>query len=119
MPQSPLQADVALNPLNAFGPLRTDATGNLRTSSGISQNYNITAATVIKASAGRAVKVSVIVAGSGVGSVNDCLTTGAVAVGNQVAVVPETVGVINLDWPCATGIVLVPGTGQTLAIAWV
>lgn len=76
---------------------------------------NITASTVLKASPGRAVRVSVIVAGSAAGSLNDCATTGAAAASNEVAVIPNTVGVYEIDWPCGTGIVIVPGTGQTLA----
>jgi hypothetical protein len=88
------------------------------TPAGSSNRYNITSATLVKASAGRVVRVSVIVAGSTAGTVNDCATTGAAAASNQVATIPATVGVLSLDWPCATGLVLVPGTGQTLAVSY-
>lgn len=90
----------------------------LTTTGGQSQTYNITAATVIKAAPGRVFRVNVQVAGSTTGTVNDCLTTGAAAIANQVAVIPDTVGPLLLEWPCATGIVVVPGTGQTLSVSY-
>jgi hypothetical protein len=78
----------------------------------------ITAATVLKAAPGRLVRINVVVAGSAAGSANDVATTGAAGVGNQIAAIPNTIGPIPLDWPCATGIVIVPGTGQTLTAAF-
>jgi hypothetical protein len=83
---------------------------------GTTTSFNITAATAVKASAGRLFKISVIVAGVA-GTANDCATTGAAAAGNQVAVIPATVGVYDFNWPMATGIVIVPGAGQTVAIS--
>lgn len=86
--------------------------------SGTGSKLNITAATVVKAGPGRLVRVSVLVAGSGTGTVNDCLTTGAAATANEVFVIPETVGTCTLEWPHLVGIVIVPGTGQTLAVSF-
>lgn len=83
-----------------------------------SQTYNITAATVVKAAPGYLVRIAVIVAGSAAGTANDVLTTGAVAAANQIAAIPNTVGVIQIAWPCATGIVVVPGTGMTVAVSY-
>jgi hypothetical protein len=79
---------------------------------------NITVATVIKASPGRLAKVSVVVAGTGDGTVNDCTTTGAAAVANQFGAIPAGAGISVFDWPCGTGIVVVPGAGQTLAVSY-
>lgn len=79
---------------------------------------DVTAATVIKASPGICVSVSVVVAGSAAGTVNDVATTGGVAVTNQFGTIPATVGTYTFNWPCGTGIVLVPGTSQTLAISY-
>ena len=81
-------------------------------------SYDITAATVVKAAPGYVATVIVQVAGSGTGTVNDCLTTGAAAIGNQVFVIPETVGSYQINWPFATGLVVVPGTGQTVAVSY-
>lgn len=86
---------------------------------GTKSALNITSATVIKAGPGKVVNVSVLVAGSAAGSVNDAATVGAVAAANEVASIPNSVGVVNLNhFPCANGIVVTPGTGQTLAVSY-
>ena len=82
--------------------------------------FNITAATVVKATPGTIMTVSVIVPGSAVGSVNDCATTGAAAASNQLAtipMIPDTAnGVIEFNnGACVAGIVVVPGSGMTVA----
>ena len=79
---------------------------------------NITAAIAVKATPGVFAKVSVIVAGSTAGTLNDVATTGGAAAANQFGTVPNTVGTYTFDWPCGTGIVVVPGTGQTLAVSF-
>lgn len=79
---------------------------------------NITAATAVKTSPGICVSVSVVVAGSTTGTVNDVATTGGAAAANQFGTIPNTVGTYTFKWPCGAGIVLVPGTGQTLACSY-
>jgi len=83
-----------------------------------STHLNITAATVVKATPGTAVIVNVLVVGTGTGTINDCATTGAVATANEVFVIPEAVGSYPVHFPCAVGIVVTPGTGQTLAVSY-
>lgn len=83
-----------------------------------SSAVNLTSATRVKNAAGRVFRVSIIVAGSAPGTVNDCATTGAAAVSNQIATLPNTVGTLELDWPFATALVIVPGTGQTVAASY-
>lgn len=85
---------------------------------GTSAALDITAATVVKATPGICVKVSVVVAGSSAGTVNDAATTGAAAPANQFGTLPTTAGTQDFDWPCGTGIVVVPGTGQTVAVSF-
>lgn len=123
MPQGPLNSLVAQNAARAYVPLQVDANGNLKVTTadipaapGV--RYDITAATIVKAAPGVIVALTVQVAGSATGTVNDCLTTGAAAIANQVAVIPETVGPLALNWPCLTGIVVVPGTGQTISVTF-
>ncbi len=91
---------------------------NAETYANVSTTLNITAATVIKASIGVINRVSVIVAGSTAGSVNDTTTTGAAATANEVFSIPNTTGVYPVNFPCKKGIVVVPGTGQTIAVAF-
>lgn len=66
----------------------------------------------------RLARVSVTVAGTTTGSVNDAASTGGAAAGNLVAVIPNVVGVFELDWPCAAGIVITPGSGQTVSVSY-
>jgi hypothetical protein len=120
MPQSPMQVYPALNS-GVAKPLLVDGSGYLlasNTDGGELSALNITAATVVKASAGFLSRVSVIVAGSAAGSANDCATTGAAATANEIAVIPNTVGVYNVMFPTSTGIVITPGTGQTIAVSY-
>ena len=93
--------------------------GALLTAQGQKTFFNITAATVVKTTSGRVAKISVIVAGSAAGSVYDAATTGAAAAANEIAVIPATAGIINIDFPVSNGIVVTPGTGQTLAISYI
>lgn len=92
--------------------------GSLPTAEGGLSALDVTTATVIKASSGRSYRVSVIVAGSAAGTLNDCATTAAAGATNQIGTIPSTIGTYLFNWPHATGIVLVPGTGQTLAISY-
>jgi len=101
-------------------PLNAGFAVNVTASVGVaaSHAYNITAASAVKAAAGRLHKISVIVAGSAAGAAHDCAATGDAAAGNEIAVIPNAVGVYTVDWPCSTGIVIVPGTGQTIAVSY-
>lgn len=100
-------AAIDVGTLNPMTPLE----GRLST-------LNITTPTVIKATNGRLFKVSVIVGGAGAGTLNDCTTTAAAAAANQIGTAPTTIGTFDFDWPMQTGIVVVPGSGQTLAVTW-
>ena len=86
---------------------------------GTQSTLDITAATVIKALPGRLYTISVVVAGSAAGAVYDATSTTGNTAADEIAPIPNTVGVINTNaWPCANGIVVAPGTGQTVAVAW-
>lgn len=80
---------------------------------------NITTATIVKAAPGTVLNATVVVAGSGAGTINDCLTTGAAAAANQIASLPAAVGSVQLNFPCLVGIVVVPGTGQTISLSYI
>jgi hypothetical protein len=77
---------------------------------------DITAATLIQTGQGRVARVSVIVAGSSVGAIYDA--NSAAATTNQVWVIPNTVGITEISLPVNNGIVVTPGTGQTVAISY-
>lgn len=78
------------------------------------QNFaGLTTATVVKSSDGRIARVSVIVAGSATGTVYDGATLSATT--KPLYVIPTTVGVHEVNLPAGFGILVVPGTGQTVS----
>ena len=83
---------------------------------GVSTKEAITAATVVKASPGRIAVVSVIVAGSAPGNVYDSAKLGITTA--PMYVIPNTVGVYVVNLPTDTGLLVVPGTGQTVTVSW-
>lgn len=85
---------------------------------GLSSTLNLTAAAVVKPVTGRVQRVVVLVAGSAAGAVYDSNSTSGNTAANQVASIPNVVGSYLIDFPCAQGIVVVPGTGQTLAVSY-
>jgi hypothetical protein len=126
MPQNALAANVAVQSVtspHSYSALQLDSSGNLLTGSGSLNKLNVTAATVIKPSAGRACKVTVVaVATAGTFGVYDVATTGAAATAN--AIVQYTTGypavgsILALDFPCLTGIVVNPGTGGQVSVSY-
>ena len=119
MPQGPVQTNTALAAgSTAAKPLNLTAQGELFVmNGGTSAAYNITAATVVKATPGTLHKIVVLVAGAA-GTANNCITTGAVAAANEIFVIPATVGVYTLDWPCSAGITIAPGASQVVTVSY-
>ena len=76
----------------------------------------LTAATVVKPSTGRIASVSVIVAGAAVGHIYDANVTSAT--GKPLYVIPQTVGVVFVNMPASFGILVVPGSGQTVSVSY-
>ncbi len=121
MPQSPLAATIATGPSKAQAQAGVDNGGLLLTTmGGKSSLLNVTAAAVVKASAGRAGKIVVIAPGTtgGVLTLNDSATTGGASAANTIytaGFAALSVGlVINLDFPVANGLVVsaVPSAGS-------
>lgn len=85
---------------------------------GNASRLNITEATVVKALPGTCFTVSVTTAGSAAGAVYDAATTGGDTAANLLASLPNEVGVYSLSFPCANGILVVPGTAQVVSVAF-
>jgi hypothetical protein len=83
---------------------------------GNSSSHGITATTVVFSGQGRVVNVSVIVAGSAVGHIYD--TSDSSITTAPVYTIPMTVGVFAVDFPMSNGIVVIPGTGQTVSVSY-
>ena len=85
---------------------------------GASTTEAITTATVLKQSSGRVSSVVVITPGSSTGAIYDSSATATTT--NPVWTIPETATaepyVVNM--PCDAGILVVPGTGQSVTVSW-
>ncbi|MBR8141215.1 hypothetical protein KDW46_02430 [Burkholderia vietnamiensis] len=79
---------------------------------------NISAADVVKAAPGTLWRVSVTTAGSAAGAAYDASATSGNTAANLIAAIPNTVGIYYLEWPCANGILIVPGTGQVVSVSY-
>ena len=76
----------------------------------------ITTATLVQSGQGRVARVSVTVGGSGDGAIYDA--TSASATTNKIALIPKDHAIIDVNLPVNNGIVVAPGTGQTIAISY-
>ena len=76
----------------------------------------ISTARVVSTGQGRVAQIAVITAGSTVGAAYDA--TVASATTNQIASIPNTVGIIVVNIPTNNGIVIAPGTGQVITVSY-
>jgi hypothetical protein len=83
---------------------------------GIANSGPLTAATVVKPSPGRVALVSVTTAGSATGTIYDSATLANTT--RPMYIIPEAAGVTEFKWPFNYGILVVPGTGMTVAVSY-
>lgn len=76
----------------------------------------LTAATLVKTGSGRIASVSVVVAGSAAGRIYDA--SSASATSGSVYSIPATAGVYVVNFPFVNGLVVAPGTGQTISVSY-
>jgi hypothetical protein len=119
--QGPNQAYNSVNTSGFAAPQRLDANGAVITNgAGTKTQLNITTATVVQtvaAGAQRIVKFVVNVAGAA-GGIYDASTTGGASAASLIAVMPATVGVYEVNFPVASGIVVSPGASQVVAVSY-
>jgi len=99
---------VALNnvfqALNILNPTTTSAT--------------VTASTLIIAGKGRLISFSVVVAGSASGLIYNAGTPTGGAAANALVATPTTIGVYDANMMFTDGIVVAPGTGQSINVTY-
>jgi len=78
----------------------------------------VTSSTVICTGSGFLVNISIIDAGSTEGTVNNAATTGAVATANGIVKCQKFHGVYQVGARFTAGLVVVPGTGQTVSVTY-
>jgi hypothetical protein len=91
-------------------------TQTYRSVNGITTLEAITVPTVVKTSSGRVAQASVIVAGSTPGTIYDSTQTTVTTA--PLCTIPNTVGIFVVNLPADSGIVVVPGNGQSVTVSW-
>jgi len=84
---------------------------------GTQTSLTVTAATVIFTGSGYMVNFSVVVAGSAAGVIYDSNSTSPLAQ-DALCAVPATVGVTKTGQIFTNGLVIVPGTGQSINVTY-
>lgn len=77
---------------------------------------NISTATLVSPVGGRVCKISITTSGTTVGHVYD--TNQVSATTPPVYTIPNSSGVVDVNMPVSFGIVVVPGTGQVVAVSY-
>jgi hypothetical protein len=85
---------------------------------GTSAQDGITSATLVKTGSGRIATVSVVVPGSANGAIYDTAAAASVAASNQIGVIPAMIGPYVFNIPFSSGLVVTPGTGQTITVSY-
>lgn len=81
---------------------------------------NITAPTLVAGKSSFLSSISILVAGSASGTINDASSVAAAQADSTTAKIalPMTAGIIPARWSFNNGIVVLPGTGQTIAVTF-
>lgn len=77
-----------------------------------------TGSTFVASGAGRLLRVSVLVAGSTTGFVHNSATPTGAASSNALVACPNTIGVYEANVVFNAGLVIAPGTGQSLSVTY-
>lgn len=78
----------------------------------------VTTSTAVVTGAGRLVSFSLVVAGTTVGKVHDASAVANAAAANALVAVPNTIGVYQVGSRFSKGLVVVPGTGQSINVTY-
>jgi hypothetical protein len=95
------------------GPFQTQTLGNA-----VQRSLQITAETLVKPANGFVATISVNAVGSTTGAIYDAASIASASASNLIAVIPEAVGVYAINFPFKSGLVVAPGTGHTLSVAY-
>lgn len=85
---------------------------------GTQTSATITTATVIYVGKGYLVNFAVVVAGATVGTISNTGTVSTVAAANALCAIPNTVGIVNVGQVFSAGLVVTPGSGQSVNVTY-
>ncbi len=81
-------------------------------------SVTVTTQTLITTSPGRLVSFNVLVVGSGNGTINNSASTANAAAANALVATPQTLGTFPVGAEFNTGLVISPGTGQSINVTY-
>lgn len=108
-------SDILTAVKNIVTALATEAQNYLNVHGAVNA-ANISVPTVVKPIAGRIARLSVINAGSATGLIYD--GNSLTATTRPLAVIPSAVEIIEINFPFSFGLLIVPGTGQTVSVSY-
>ena len=85
---------------------------------GTQTSSTVTSATVIYVGKGYLVNFSVVVAGTTAGTISNTGDPATVAAANALCTIPATVGVVKIGQVFSNGLVVTPGTGQSVNVTY-
>lgn len=86
--------------------------------SGKTTSATVATQTVIATGSGRLVNISVIVAGTTVGKANNAQIVANITTGNAIVTIPNTIGVYQCGCNFTNGLIITPGTGQSVNVTY-
>jgi len=110
-------ADILTTQKNGVVAVNGIAQANFR-SLGTQTSITVTAPTLIYSSKGYLVNFSVVIAGTTAGTISNTNNVSTVAAANALCAIPATVGIVKVGQVFSTGLVVTPGTGQSVNVTY-
>jgi len=85
---------------------------------GTTTSATVTAATLVVTGKGYLVRVAVVVAGSGSGLISNYTSTTSVPASTALMATPATIAIIETGQVFTNGLVITPGTGQSINVTY-
>lgn len=85
---------------------------------GTQTSSTVTTPTLVVSGSGYLVNFSILVAGSTVGTISNSATVALVAANNALCATPATVGIYPAGQVFSNGLVITPGTGQSINVTY-
>jgi secreted trypsin-like serine protease len=90
---------------------------NLR-SLGTQTSSTVTSSTLVITGSGYLVNFSVVVAGTTAGTIYNTSSTSSTSASNALCAIPATIGITKVGQVFTNGLVIVPGTGQSINVTY-
>jgi hypothetical protein len=110
-------SDILTTQKNGVVALNNISASNLR-GQGTQTSATVTSPTLIMVGRGYSVNFAVVVAGSTVGTINNAATIALAGAANALCATPAVVGVYQTGQFFNSGLVIIPGTGQSINVTY-